>query len=139
MNAKLKTQKTGKSVKEFLEGIEETRKRADAFALSEILKQVLKQEPKMWGTSIVGAGDYHYKHESGREGDWFMAGFSPRKQNLTLYLMSGFGHDPDLLARLGKFKTEGSCLHFKTIEDIDTAVLKKLIARGVKRLGTKTK
>lgn len=90
-------------------------------------------KPKMWGTSIVGFGEYHYKYESGREGDWFLCGFSPRKQALTLYIMGGLESQKDLLARLGKYKIGKSCLYIKKLEDIDMKVLRSLIHQGVKK------
>jgi hypothetical protein len=88
----------------------------------------------MWGTSIVGFGSYHYKGKSGREGDWFLTGFSPRKQALTLYLMGGFDDQADLLAKLGKYSTGKGCLYIKKLADIDVKVLKELIARSVKKM-----
>ena len=88
--AELKTKLTDQNVEEFLKGLSNEKKRQDCFTLLEIMKQVTQAEPKMWGSSIVGFGNYHYKYASGREGDWFLTGFSPRKQNLTLYIMAGF-------------------------------------------------
>ena len=89
---------------------------------------------QMWGTSIVGFGSYHYKGASGREGDWFLTGFSPRKQNLTLYLMGGFQENEELLASLGKYSTGKGCLYIKKLEDVNSKVLKELVSRSVKRL-----
>jgi hypothetical protein len=86
----------------------------------------------MWGSSIVGFGRQHYKYESGREGDWFKAGFSPRKDSLTLYLIGGFQKHKDLMDKLGKYKTGKSCLYIKTLDDVDQKVLKQLITRSVK-------
>ncbi len=88
----------------------------------------------MWGTSIVGFGDYHYKSESGREGDWFVAGFSPRKKALVLYLMAGAQHEPALMKKLGKHKVGGGCLYIQQLADVDTKVLEELIVRSVRRL-----
>jgi len=88
-------------------------------------------EPEMWGDSIVGFGSYHYKYASGREGDWFITGFSPRKQNLTLYIMSGFDECDQLLNKLGKHSTGKSCLYIKKIEDVDIDVLKELVKKSV--------
>ena len=88
----------------------------------------------MWGSSIVGLGNYHYKYASGREGDWFLTGFSPRKDNLTLYLMSGFEQFDGLLRQLGKHKTGKGCLYIKKIEDIDLATLKELVNQSVEHL-----
>ncbi len=105
----------------------------------EIMKQITKAEPQMWGTSMVGFGSYHYKYESGSEGDWFVAGFSPRKQNLTLYIMAGFSRYDELLSKLGKFKTGKSCLYIKKIEDVDLKTLKELIKQSVAYVSTLSK
>jgi uncharacterized protein DUF1801 len=96
------------------------------------MRQATKVRPKMWGSSIVGFGSYHYTYASGREGDWFLIGFSPRKQNLTLYIMPGFKQYAALLATLGKFKTAKSCLYIKNLEEIDLPTLSKLIIQSVK-------
>jgi hypothetical protein len=98
------------------------------------MKQVTKSEPKMWGSSIVGFGTYHYKYESGREGDWFITGFSPRKQNLTLYIMGGFARYDELMKQLGKHKTGKSCLYIKYLADVDLPTLKKLIQESVSHM-----
>ncbi len=101
------------------------------------MKQVTKEEPKMWRNSMVGFGSYHNKYESGREGDWFVTGFSPRKQNLTIYIMVGFERYADLLKKLGKHKTSKSCLYINRLEDINQSVLKELITKSVKNLSKK--
>jgi hypothetical protein len=129
--AELKTRVTRASVEKFLEGIKDEKKRQDCYQLLKIMKKATKAEPKMWGTSIIGFGDYHYVYASGREGDWFMAGFSPRVQNLTLYMMGGF--DSDALKRLGKYKTGKGCLYINKLEDVDTKVLDELITKSVKK------
>ncbi len=129
--AELKTKPNEQSVEAFLNGVEDEKKRQDSFAILEIMKQITKTEPKMWGPSIVGFGTYHYKYDSGREGDWFVAGFSPRKQNLTLYIMGGFSPHGELLGRLGKFTTGKGCLYIKKIEDVDLPTLKELIKQSV--------
>ncbi len=129
--AELKTKKNESSVTKFLDGVKDEKKRQDSYTILKLMKQITKAEPKMWGTSMVGFGSYHYKYASGREGDWFVTGFSPRKQNLTLYIMSGFSKYPDLLKKLGKFKTSKGCLYIKKIEDIDIATLKELIKQSV--------
>jgi hypothetical protein len=98
--AELKTRATKASVDTFLQGIRDEKRRQDCYEILKIMKKATKAEPKMWGTSIVGFGDHHYVYESGREGDWFITGFSPRVQNLTLYTMGGF--DSELLKKLGK-------------------------------------
>lgn len=127
----LKTKKTKASVEKFLDGVKDEQKRKDSYAILKLMKQVTKTEPKMWGDSIIGFGSYHYKYASGREGDWFLTGFSPRKQNLTLYIMSGFSKYPGLLKKLGKFKTGKSCLYINKIKDVDITTLKELIKQSV--------
>ena len=103
--AESETKPNEQSVEAFLSGVEDEKKRQDCFTILEIMKQITKSEPKMWGTSIVGFGTYHFKYASGREGDWFLSGFSPRKQKLTLYIMAGFSQYAELVGKLGKFKT----------------------------------
>lgn len=128
----LKTKKSNASVKAFLKTIGNKTMRADCEAIVEIMKSATKSDPVMWGNSIVGFGSYHYKYASGREGDWFRCGFSPRKQNLTLYLMGGFSMQKDLLAQLGKHKTGKSCLYIKQLADIDLKVLRKMILNSAR-------
>ena len=130
--AELKTKATDASVDKFLQGIADEKKRADSYQIIELMKKATKAEPKMWGPSIVGFGDYRYKYESGRENDWFITGFSPRAQNLTLYMTGGF--DSELMKKLGKYKTGKGCLYIKRMEDVDSKVLSELIAKGVKNL-----
>ena len=129
--AELKTQVTRASVEKFLEGIKDEKKRQDCYQILKLMKKATKAEPKMWGTSIIGFGDLHYVYDSGREGDWFLAGFSPRAQNLTLYMMGGF--ESDVLKRLGKYKTGKGCLYINKLEDVDIKVLDELITKSVKR------
>jgi len=102
--------------------------------LVRIMKAAVGTAPKMWGASIVGFGEYRYKYASGRENDWFLVGFSPRKQDLTLYIMGGFDRHGALMSKLGKHKTRGSCLYIKRLSDIDTAVLEKLVSASVKHM-----
>ncbi len=128
--AELKTKKTDDSVEAFLNSVEHDKRRKDAFKVLELMKEVTGEEPKMWGSSIVGFGDYHYKYESGREGDWFLTGFSPRKQSLTLYIMAGFDEYADLLSKLGKYKTGKSCLYINKLEDVDLPTLKQLVKKS---------
>jgi hypothetical protein len=128
--AELKTKKTVASVEGFLAKVAPEKKRRDAIAICELLKKVTKLEPKMWGSSMVGFGDYHYKYASGHEGDTFIVGFSPRKQNLTLYVMPGLGGYNEFLAKLGKFKTGKSCLYINSLDDIDVPTLQALIKRA---------
>lgn len=122
-----KTTETKGSVEEFLDAVEDEGKRADCYELLKIMKQITKEKPKMWGPSIVGFGNYTDRYESGREGDWFLAGFSPRKQNLTLYIMSGFSRYEELMKKLGTYKNGKSCLYVKRLDDVDRTVLKDLI------------
>ena len=128
--AELKTQRGEGSVDAFLDGIEDERKREDSKALLALMEKVTGEKPALWGPSIVGFGDLHYKYESGREGDWFRVGFSPRKQNLTLYVTDYIKEDDPLLARLGKFTTGKACIYVKRLEDVDTGVLEDLVKRS---------
>ncbi len=132
--AELKTKATKESVTSFLNKISDKTRREDCFAVLDIMKEVTGEEPKMWGPSIVGFGTYHYKYESGREGDWMITGFSPRKGDLTLYIMPGFDAFPDLMKKLGKFKTGKSCLYIKKLEDVDAGVLRQLVKQSVKKM-----
>lgn len=129
--AALKTKQTNDSVDAFLKGVEDEQKRKDCFAIKALMEKITGEPAKMWGTSIVGFGSYHYKYASGREGDWMLTAFSPRKQNLTLYIMSGFSKYDELLAKLGKHKIGKSCLYIKKLADIDMAVLAALIQASV--------
>lgn len=129
--AELKTKQNEQSVTDFLQLVPDERKRNDSFAILEMMKEVTGQEPKMWGDSIVGFGTYHYKYASGREGDWFVTGFSPRKQNLTLYIMSGFDEYEALLGKLGKYKTGKACLYITRLSDVNMAVIKELVQKSV--------
>jgi len=132
--AKLKTQRTAASVPAFLKSIADDDRRKDCQTLVRVMKRAVGAEPKMWGPSIVGFGHYHYKYASGRENDWFLAGFSPRKQDLTLYIMAGFDRYDALMTKLGKHKTGKSCLYVKRLADIDVAVLEELISASVKHM-----
>lgn len=127
----LKTQKNDASVEEFLDSVDNEKKRQDSYAILELMKDVTGEEPAMWGTSIVGFGSYHYKYASGRENEWFLVGFSPRKQNLTLYIMSGFDEYESLLEDLGKHKTGKSCLYINKLEDVDLSTLRDLVEKSV--------
>ena len=133
----LKTKPHDGNVEAFLNSVEHGKRREDSLAMLEIMKEITSEEPKMWGPSIVGFGNYHYKYESGREGDFFITGFSPRKQSLTLYIMSGFSHYDELLQKLGKHKTGKSCLYIKKLEDVDMDVLKQMIRESVKMMKEK--
>ncbi len=128
--AENKTKPTGQSVADFLASIEDEGKRADSHTIATLMQEVTGIEPKMWG-NIVGFGDLHYQYASGRQGDWFLTGFSPRKQNLTLYITGGFDQFPDLLEKLGKHSLGKSCLYIKKIADIDLPTLRTLIERSL--------
>jgi len=129
--AELKTKVNDASVTDFLNNVEDEQKRKDCLEVARMMEQVTKQQPKMWGTSIVGFGSYHYKGASGREGDWMLIGFSPRKQNITLYIMSGFERYPGLMKKLGKYSTGKSCLYIKRLSDIDVNVLQQLMTESL--------
>ena len=129
--AELKTKPTNDSVKKFIDAIPDDTRRRECRTVIGIMKAATGAAPKMWGTSIVGFGDHHYKYESGREGDWFLAGFSPRKDQLTLYLSSGFDGRDSILKRLGRYRTGKSCLYLKKLSDVDLDVLKELVENSV--------
>ena len=133
----LKTRQNEGNVIAFLNAVEEKQKREDSLALLDIMKEASGEEPKMWGPSIVGFGKYHYKYESGREGNWFLTGFSPRKQKMSVYIVPGFERFNDLIARLGKYSTGKSCLYFKKLTDIDCDILSQLIRESVEYMKKK--
>ncbi len=128
--ADLKTKKNDASVDDFLNFIEDEQKRKDCFEIAKMMEKATKQKPKMWGSSIVGFGEYHYIYASGHEGDMCRIGFSPRKQNITLYIMQVV--DSPLFKKLGKFKTSKACLYIKKLADVDTKVLQELINQAAK-------
>ena len=132
--AELKTKENETNVEAFLNGIEDEQRRKDCQAVAKMMQQVTKAKPKMWGSAIVGFGSYHYKYASGREGDWMLVAFSPRKQNLTLYITAGFDGREDLMMKLGKHKTGKGCLYINKLSDIDTTVLKTLIQKSVEHM-----
>jgi hypothetical protein len=132
--AELKTKPNDQSVEAFINHIENESKRQDSWTILKILQEASGEVPQMWGDSIVGFGTYHYHYASGREGNWFLTGFSPRKRELTLYIMSGFDQYDELLVKLGKYKTGVSCLYIKKLEDIDSDILKKLVTRSVEQM-----
>ncbi len=127
-----KTQPTNDSVEAFINSVADQQKRADAFTLVALMQKATKQPPKMWGPAIVGFGTYHYVYASGREGDSPLIGFSPRKQNLTLYIVGGWDHEPALLAKLGKHSLSKVCLYIKRLSDVDMPTLKQLITAAAK-------
>lgn len=132
--AQNKTKPTTKSVPEFLEQIADPKRREDSKTIAVLMENLTGSKPKMWGDSIVGFGDYRYTYASGREGDWFLSGFSPRKQSLTLYIMGYLEYYPDHLERLGKFKHGKGCLYINKLEDVDLKVLEDLIRTSIKRM-----
>lgn len=132
--AKLKTSPDERNPEVYLSAIENDSRRQDCREVAALMEEITGAAPQMWGSSIVGFGTYHYVYESGREGDWFLTGFSSRKQNLTLYIMSGFDKYEELMSRLGKYKTGKSCLYLKKLDDIDRGVLKELIQASVDHL-----
>ena len=126
--AEIKTKKNDGDVMAFLHSVSDEEKQKASLVILEMMKKVTKEQPKMWGSSIVGFGSYHYKSErSKQEGDWFMTGFSPRKLNLTIYILPGFGKYDGLMQKLGKYKTSVSCLYINKLADVDIKVLKELI------------
>jgi len=135
--AENKTKPTVQKVSEFIAGIEDRQKRADCRELMKLMSGITGNRAKMWGSSIVGYGKYHYKYESGREGDFFLTGFSPRKQALTLYIISGFSINPELMEKLGKYKTGKSCLYVKKLDDVNREVLAQLIKESVAHIRKK--
>ena len=134
--AQLKTRMTNRSPESFLAKVKPDAKREDCLRLFALLKKVTGETPRMWGSSIVGFGTFHYKGKSGREGEWFLTGLSPRKQNITVYVIAGFKHFPELMAKLGKHSTGSSCLYIRSLADIRVPVLKQILEKGM-RLGRK--
>ena len=131
--ADVKTKKNEASVEGFLNTIKDEETRNDCFEIVQMMKKASKEEPKMWGSSIIGFGEYHYKYESGREGDTMKIGFSPRKQNITLYILLGADPENPLLKKLGKYTTGKGCLYIKKLADLDKKVLQELIHESAKR------
>jgi hypothetical protein len=134
MMAELKTKPNDQDVEAFLNGIDDEQKRQASYTVLGLMEEVTGEPAKMWGDSIVGFGAYRYKYASGREGEWFLTGFAPRKRNLTLYIMSGFDQYDALLANLGKYKTGKSCLYINKIEDVDLDVLRDLVDQSVQHM-----
>ena len=137
--AELKTRPSRRSVEAFLRRVKDERRRRDAFSLLRLMREATGSEPEMWGDSIVGFGRYQYRYESGREGEWFLTGFSPRKQDLTLYIMSGFDRYDALLKKLGNHKTGKSCLYLKSLSEVDLPTLKKLIKQSARVMARSSK
>ncbi len=130
--SELKTKVSDSDVEVFLNSVESSRRREDAYTILNMMEKLTKAPAKMWGSSIVGFGSYHYVYASGREGDWMRIGFSPRKNALTLYIMSGFSNYDELMGQLGKYKTGKSCLYINKLQDIDLKVLEKLMKASLK-------
>jgi hypothetical protein len=134
--AELKTKLTQASVDDFLNAIQDTQVRQDCWAIVDIMQEATQSKPQMWGTSVVGFGSYHYKYASGREADWMLTGFAPRKQNITLYIMAGFEQYDEMLAQLGKHACGKSCLYIKRLSDVDVPTLKQLVQASVQHMIT---
>ncbi|MCB2230581.1 DUF1801 domain-containing protein [bacterium] len=132
--AELKTKANKASVEKFISSVDDEGRREDCRTLMKIMKKATKADPVMWGDSIVGFGTYHYVYESGREGDWFMVGFSPRKKNFSIYLMGGLEHQSEHLAKLGKHKTGKGCLYVNRLSDINVDVLTSMVQSAVEKL-----
>lgn len=135
----LKTQPYDRDIPEFLSKVEEPQKREDCFTLLELMKEETGEEPQYWHNNMVGFGQYHYRYATGTEGDWFLTGFSPRKQSLTIYIMAGFERYDELMTNLGKYKTGKSCLYVKRLSDIDQKILRELVSESVAYLRDKYK
>ena len=130
--AELKTKPGDENVESFLNRVTDDQKRQDCFVLLELMQKITKTKPSMWSGGIIGKGNYRYKNDSGREGDWFLTGFSPRKQNLTIHIIAGFEPFEELLKSLGKYKIGKSCLYIQRLEDVHLPTLRKLIKESVK-------
>lgn len=135
--AEIKTKATKVSVEAFLKKAASGKRLEDCSTIIEMMKKITKEEPKMWGPSIIGFGQYHYKYASGHEGDMCAIGFSPRKPALTLYVLAGFSKRDELLKKLGKYKIGKACLYIKSLDDVDLKVLKELIAESYKYIKNK--
>lgn len=131
--AELKTKKNDANVQQYLEAIDDPNRKKDCLSIHQMMQKITGHDGSMWGDSIIGYGSYHYKYESGREGDWFLAGFANRKNNISIYIMSGFSKYDDLLEKLGKHKhkTGKSCLYINELNDIDTEILEEMIQASV--------
>jgi hypothetical protein len=132
--AELKTKKTGASVSEFINAVEDEQRRKDCKAIAALMRKATKSKPAMWGPSIVGFGKFEYVDRAKQTHQWFQCGFSPRKAALTLYLMGGYPKDAESLKKLGRVKTGGGCLYIKSLDDVNTSVLRSTIAQSLKRI-----
>ena len=135
--AENKTKKTEQSPQNYIENISDDARRADCQTILEMMAEISGWEPKMWGASIVGFGEYHYRYDSGREGDALRIGFSNRAQNISVYIMPGYQDFEDELARLGKHKKGKACLYIKRLSDVDKAVLREIIIKGLRLMEEK--
>lgn len=129
--AEIKTKATKVSVKKFIDAVDDEQKRKDSYELIRIMKKITKEEPKMWGPSIIGFGKYEYRYESGQGGEMCITGFSPRKATFSIYLLAGKSKSEDLFKKLGKYKMGKACLYVKKLSDIDVKILEKLIKVSV--------
>lgn len=132
--AENKTKMNEDSVTAFLESVTDERKKADCYAILKLMEELSGEKAKMWGESIIGFGSYHYKYESGREGDFMRIGFAPRKQNISLYLIAGANRDQELLQKLGKHKTGKSCLYINKLADVNLDVLREMIISSLEHM-----
>ena len=132
--AELKTRKTSASVSKFINAIDDEQRRKDCKAIAAMMQKATKAKPRMWGPAIVGFGDFEYFNAAKKSNRWFQCGFSPRQGALTLYLIGGYPKDPETAKKLGKFKTGGSCLYIKTLDDVHVPTLRSLIAGSLKRV-----
>lgn len=130
--AENKTKPTTESADAFLNKVQDEEKRNDCFEIMKLMQAATKEKPVMWGSSIIGFGSYHYVYESGREGDFLLIGFAPRKQNISIYLTSGLKAVQPELSKLGKYKIGGGCLYIKSLSDVNSAILKKIFAKAFK-------
>ncbi|MDN3578741.1 DUF1801 domain-containing protein [Chitinimonas viridis] len=134
MSSTTKTRPSGETIAEFLAGIGDPQRQADCRTLTTLMQEISGYPPVIWASSMVGFGQYHYRYASGHEGDMFMLGFSPRKQDLTLYLLAGFDEHAPLLARLGKHRLGKSCLYLKSLAQVDMAALRELVTVSLQRM-----
>lgn len=132
--AENKTQPTDQNVDEFINGLQDEQQRQDSQAILGMMQEVTGEKPVMWGEAIVGFGRYDYKYASGRSGTWFLTGLAPRKRNMSLYIMAGFDRYPELMERLGKYKTGVGCLYINRLQDVDFNVLRELVTQSVAQM-----
>ena len=135
--SEMKTTKNDTSVEKYLNSIDNEQRKGDCLKIYELMKEITQEDGAMWGDSIVGFGSYHYKYESGREGDWFLTGFSNRKQSISIYITAGFTKYKALLEDLGNHKTGKSCLYIKSLDEVDKKLLRELIENSVEEMNKK--